>query len=321
MKHKVIFCGTPNIALEILKGLEQIDVEIVGVITQPDKLVGRKQVLTYSPVKEYALTKNYKVIQPVKIKDAFEEIQSLKADFLVTCAFGQFIPDSILNLFKNAINVHGSILPKYRGGSPIQYSILNGDTKTGISLMKMIKKMDAGEVYVIEEIEISDEDDSGTLFEKMATLGKNMIVKHLKNILDEKIKGQQQDETKVTFAYNLSNEQEEIDWTKSNVEIINFIRALSPSPIAFTFLDNERIKIKKARLIKEDENFIMVLKIFQPGEIINLDKEGIIVQCGQGILKILELQREGKKMVSAGAFNFPNSPFFTGAFFGLKKGS
>ncbi|QGS51791.1 methionyl-tRNA formyltransferase [Spiroplasma tabanidicola] len=309
MKYKVIFCGTPPIAVEVLKGLEALNLEIVCVITQPDKMVGRKKVLTPSVVKGYALVKNYNILQPANIKDAFEEIKKYNADFLLTCAFGQFIPENILSLFKNSINVHGSILPKYRGGSPIQYAIMNGDKQTGISLMKMIKKMDAGEVYKTELIDILDEDDSGSLFEKMGKLANQMIQKYLIDIFEKKIVGVAQDESQATFAYNLSNEQEKIDWSKSNIEVLNFIRSQSPLPIAFTYLGDERIKIKKARLVKDDEKYISLLKIFQPGEIIYLDKEGIIVQTGQGIIKILELQRAGKKMGSAGIYKFENSPF------------
>ncbi|QBQ07560.1 methionyl-tRNA formyltransferase [Spiroplasma gladiatoris] len=315
MKYKVIFCGTPNIAVDVLKGLEKIDIEIVGVITQPDKFIGRKKEIKFSEVKQYSLEKKYKILQPIKIKDSYEEIKNLKADFLVTCAFGQFIPQNILDLFKNCINVHGSILPKYRGGSPIQYAIMNGDKQTGVTLMKMIKQMDAGEIYVTEKIDILDTDDSGSLFLKMGSLANKMIEKYLIDIFENKIQGVKQDETKASFAYNLSNQEEKIDWSKSNVEIINFIKSQSPSPIAFTFLNNERIKIKKARLIKEDEIFISLMKIFVPGEIINLDNEGIIVQTGDGILKVLELQRAGKKMGSAGLYNFSNSPFLPTSMF------
>ncbi|AUM62544.1 methionyl-tRNA formyltransferase [Spiroplasma monobiae] len=314
--HKVIFCGTPQISVEILKGLENTGVEIIGVITQPDKQVGRKKEIKFSPVKEYALTKGYTLFQPYKIGDILEDLKKLNPDFMLTCAYGQFITQPILDLFKNCINTHASILPKYRGGSPIQFAIMNGEKTTGISLMKMVKKMDAGEVYYQEEIEIDDEDNSETLFNKMAVLGKRMVEEKLLDIFEEKIKGIDQDESKVTFAYNLKNEQEVIDWNNSAFEINNFIRALSPQPIAFTFINEERIKIKSARVIKDEENLATLDRIFANGEVISTDKEGIIVNTSNGYLKILEIQREGKKMVSASTFNDPNSPIKTGVKFG-----
>ncbi|AGR41004.1 methionyl-tRNA formyltransferase [Spiroplasma taiwanense CT-1] len=305
--YKIIYCGTPDISVEILKGLEKLNLNIVGVITQPDKAIGRKREVIFSPIKQYCLLKGYKIFQPNKILTILDELKKLNPDFLVTCAYGQFIPQNILDLFKNAINVHASLLPKYRGGSPIQFALINGEKKTGISLMKMIKKMDAGEIYFQDEIEIFDEDDSGTLFNKLAIFGRKAVEKYLINIFEKKILGSSQNEEKVTFAYNLSSDQEKIDWSKSAYEINNFIRALSPSPVAFSFLEKERIKIKKTRLISVDEKITTLDKIFEPGEIIFLDNEGIVVYTKNGLLKILELQREGKKMVRAGTFNGQNS--------------
>lgn len=307
--YKVIFCGTPEIAVAILKSLEELNLQIVAIITQPDKLQNRKKEIIYPPVKEYGLTKNYKILQPLKINDMYDEIKDLKADFLITCAFGQFIPQNILDFFKNSINIHTSLLPKYRGGSPVQHALINGDTQTGISFMKMVKRMDAGEVYIQRAIDIDSNDNAGSLFIKITKLAQSMIKKYLIDILDGKIQGKEQNEKEVTFAYNLTNEQEEIDWNKSATEVHNFIRALSPKPGAFTFLKQERIKIKTTRIIKDDEIFIVPQIALIPGMIVNLDKEGIIVSTKVGFIKILELQREGKKPVSAGTFNFPNSPF------------
>ncbi|KAJ3616545.1 hypothetical protein Zmor_011839 [Zophobas morio] len=212
MKNRIIFCGTPDIAAGILESLLEIEsIEVVAVITQPDRFVGRKKVLTPSPVKVVANENDILVLQPEKIGTITLEVQNLKPDFMVTCAYGQFVPQKILDLFKNCINVHGSLLPKYRGGSPIQYSIMNGDEVSGISLMKMIKQMDAGEVYVQEEIKIEPNDNSGSLFLKMTSLGQSMIKKYLSKILSGEIKGKPQDESQVTFAYNKVGEQEKID--------------------------------------------------------------------------------------------------------------
>lgn len=318
-KKKIIFCGTPNIAVGILETLINMEqIEVAAVITQPDKLVGRKKELTPPPVKILAEKNNLKVFQPAKIKDIFAEIEAINADAMVTCAFGQFVPDKILNLFKYRVNVHGSLLPKYRGGSPIQYAILNGDEETGITLMQMVKAMDAGPMFVSEKLKIEASDDSGTLFEKMTSLGKKMIEKYLIDILEGKIEPKDQNDNEATFAYNMIGEAEKIDWTKSAVEIVNFVRAMSPKPIAFTFLKDERWKIAKARVVGSDEPFLCPRKMFFPGEVMAVDKEGIFIQTGQGIIKILEIQRPGKKMVSAGTFKDPNSGIGFGTWFDPK---
>lgn len=307
-KYKIIFCGTPEISADILKTLLKLNVEIVGVISQPDKPVGRKQIIEQTPVKKICLANNLKIIQPNKIKDDFEIIKNMKADFLITCAYGQIIPKTILELFKNCLNVHASLLPKYRGGSPIQFAILNGDKKTGISIMQMVVKMDAGAVYKQEEVMIQKEDDSESLTIKLSKLASKILEKDLLSIFEDKIQKIKQDEEKVTYAYNLKGLGEKINWNLSSIEIVNFIRALSPKPIAYTMLNNERWKIKKARVVNDDEQYISLMKIFRPGEIINTDKEGIFVQTSNGVLKILEIQRPGKKMTNAAVFNDPNSP-------------
>jgi len=233
-KYRVVFCGTPEIAATILKTLLTIkDIEIVGVISQPERPFGRKKELKAPPVKVVALENNLQIFQPEKIETIKDDVAMLKPDFMVTCAYGQFVPDSILNLFKNAINIHASLLPKYRGGSPIQFAIMNGEEKTGISLMKMIKKMDAGEVYVQNAIEIATNDNVGSLFLKMGELGSKMIDKYLLDIFSKKIKGTPQNEDDVTFALNMIGEAEKINWTKKAIEINNFVRAMTPNPTPY----------------------------------------------------------------------------------------
>jgi methionyl-tRNA formyltransferase len=303
MKFKVIFCGTPDISAGILTALLAMEtIEVVAVISQPDRPVGRKKELKPTPVKVVATEHNLPVLQPEKIGQAVEEIKAYGAQFLVTCAYGQIIPERVLNLFTNCVNVHASLLPKYRGGSPIQYAILNGEKETGISLMKMVKAMDAGEVYVQNKIGIADDDNSGTLFLKMEELGKTMITKYLPDILAQKIPGTAQDETGVTFAYNIVGDGEEIKWSKTAPEIHNFVRALTPKPIPFTTLNGERWKVGKTRLLRESEVFPMILKTFNCGEVVKMDKEGFWIYTGAGLIKVLEIQRPGKTMVSAGTF-------------------
>ncbi|WP_031542933.1 methionyl-tRNA formyltransferase [Mesoplasma photuris] len=307
-KIKVIFCGTPKIGAGILSTLiEMKNVDVIAVISQPDKMVGRNKVLTPTPVKKVAQENNIRIFQPSKISEIFDELSLLDYDFLVTCAYGQFVPTKILNLAKiDSINVHGSLLPKYRGGAPIQYAIKNGDSKTGISIMKMVKEMDAGGYYIQEEIDIEDKDDAGSLFEKMTLLGSKMIKENLEKIYVGELKLVDQDESKVTFSKNISTEEEKIDWSKSARDIFNHIRSLSPNPIAHTFINDQRYKIKSSRVLNNDELVISTMNIKKVGEIINFDNEGIIVHTSNGLIKILEIQRPGKQMIDAGLYKKNN---------------
>ncbi|AKU80028.1 methionyl-tRNA formyltransferase [Spiroplasma turonicum] len=299
---KIIYCGTPSISVKPLQALIDLGYEIGFIITQPDKALNRQKKIIVSPLKEFALKNNITIYQPNKVIELLDTIINYEPDFLVTCAYGQFIPDKILNLFKNCINVHASLLPLYRGGSPVQYSLMNGDKETGISLMKMIKKMDAGDVYVQSKICINENDDNGVLFDKLSSLAYQIVKNNINQIFNNEIKPKPQDESKVTFAYNLKNEEEKINWNQSSIQVHNFVRALSPTPIAYTFLENERIKIKKTALIKDDEPLIIPLKLFFPGEIVLIDKKGIIVATMNGYIRILELQREGKKMLESSVY-------------------
>ncbi|ASP28496.1 methionyl-tRNA formyltransferase [Spiroplasma corruscae] len=307
---KIIYCGTPIISLKPLQALEELGYEICAIITQPDKALNRKKTLIKSPIKLYAESKNYKIYQPNLIKDIIDDIKELNADFLVTCAYGQFIPNSILCLFKNCINVHASLLPKYRGGSPVQYSIMNGDKETGISLMQMVKKMDAGDVYTQDSILINLNDDNEIVFRNLGELAYKMVLRDIDKIFNNQIKPFKQDDSEVTFAYNLTNEEERINWNQDSNRVHNFVRALSPSPIAFTYLENERIKIKKTSLIGVNDIIIIPMKIFMPGEIAAIDKSGIIVATKTSFIRIEELQREGKKMLPASIYYKQENAFF-----------
>lgn len=301
-KIKTIFCGTPKISSEVLKTILKMEnIEVLAIVTQPDRPFGRKKILKASETKQVALENNIKIFQPEKIASIKEELIELSPDLMLTCAYGQFIPEGILNIFDKKVNIHASLLPKYRGGSPIQYAILNGDKKTGISLMEMIKKMDAGKVYVQEEIEIDDNDNAANVFEKITNLATEMIQKYLYDIVEGKIKGWEQDDEKATFAYNLSGNEEKINWSKTDEEVYNFIRALTPSPIPYTTLNGERWKIGKARKRSGIDNLDNDdIGEHEPGEIIKFDTEGIWVATSTDPIKILEIQREGRKMINAG---------------------
>ncbi|WP_347938162.1 methionyl-tRNA formyltransferase [Mycoplasma feriruminatoris] len=296
-KIKVVFCGTPKIGSDVLKALiEMNEVEVVLVVSQPDKPVGRKKEIVYTPVKKLALENNLQVVQPEKIGEIYEQLASLEFDFLITCAFGQFIPTKILKLAKiDSINFHGSLLPKLRGGAPIQYAIKNGDKKTGITIMQMVKQMDAGDFYVQQEIDILDSDDSGSLFEKMGQLAYSMCKKYLLDIYNHKFELIKQNEEQITFCKNISSEEEKINWNNTSLDIFNLIRSLSPTPISYTTINNQRYKIKSSKVVEIDNMYKDVI----PGTIIDINKQGIVVKTLDKALLILEIQKEGKKMILA----------------------
>jgi len=235
-KMRVVFCGTPPIAADLLESLMlNDDVEVIGVISQPDKLQGRKQILTPTPVKVSAQKHQLSCFQPEKISDLYVQLQTLKFDFLLTCAYGQFIPSKILKLAQcEALNIHGSLLPRYRGGAPIQRAIMNGETTTGVSLMRMVQKMDAGPVFATLKTSITPDDDSGSLFLKISHLGQKVLTDNLKKIYQGSLLPTPQDSKQISYAPIITPAEEQIDWSQSAEIIKNQIRALSPTPIAYS---------------------------------------------------------------------------------------
>ncbi|QHX35874.1 methionyl-tRNA formyltransferase [Spiroplasma sp. TIUS-1] len=288
---KIIFCGTPKISANILKAIhENKQFEVVGVISQPDKVSNRGMKTQFSEVKKYSLDNGLKLFQPDKMSEIIEEVKLLNADFLVTCAFGKIISEQFLKLFKNCLNFHASLLPKYRGGSPVQFAIMNGDTRTGVCLMQMVKKMDAGGVYCKREIEIGDSDDNEIVFDKLTNAAIEIVSNDLLKVMKGEYEIVPQDESKVTFAFNLKNNEEQIDWTKSAEQIYNFIRALKPKPLAFTYLDGTRINVLDAEL-----PIIVPMIYLPPGTIFSIEKNGMLVMCGGGMINLKVIQKEGKK--------------------------
>lgn len=291
--NKVIFMGTPEFSVPILQALiEDETIEVIGVVSQPDRKVGRKQVLTPPPVKQLATAHDIPVFQPEKLSGS-EEMQKLiemEADLIVTAAYGQFVPTKLLNAPKHrAVNVHASLLPKYRGAAPIHYAVLNGDEKTGVTIMYMEKVMDAGDNISQREIPITDEDDTGKLFEKLSLLGRDLLMDTLPSIFAGKNESIKQNEEHVTFSPMISREQEQIDWTKTARQIFNHIRALRPAPGAYTLLDGERFKIWDS--VEAD-----VTTTKAPGTIHAIDKNDLHVACGDGtVLSLKEVQPAGKK--------------------------
>lgn len=288
---KLVFMGTPAFSVPILEGLLEEGYEVVAVVTQPDRPVGRKKIIIPTPVKEAAVKHGLLVLQPEKISgsEEMEKIIALQPDVIITAAFGQFLPEKLLQApVHGAINVHASLLPKYRGGAPVHYSIINGEKETGVTIMEMIKKMDAGGIYAQESLPITKQDDVGTMFEKLSALGKQLLLKTLPDILNGNLSPRPQDESKVTFSPNITREQEAIDWNKTAEEIDNQVRGMRPWPIAFTTYEQTRWKLLNVEALAEKTTA-------EPGTIIKKDKKNLWIACGkQTVLAIKELQPAGK---------------------------
>ena len=290
-KLRVVYMGTPEFSVEPLKKIDEL-YDVLLVVTQPDKEVGRKKEIVYSPVKKYALENNIEVFQPVKIREDYKRIIECNPDIIITCAYGQIIPKALLDYPKyKCINIHASLLPKYRGGAPIHHSIINGDDYTGVSIMYMDEKMDSGDIIYQEKVKIEDSDNVGTMFNKLSVLGSKMIIKVLPDILDNRIKPIKQDEDKVTYAYNISKEDEKLNFNNSTRNIFNKIRGLNPFPVCYSMLDNKRIKIYSSRIGSSNKDG-------KVGQIINIYSDGIGIKTNDGEIIITELQIEGKKKQS-----------------------
>lgn len=296
---RIIFMGTPEFSVPILEALFESEYEVVAVVTQPDRPVGRKRVLTPPPIKEAALKHQVPIYQPEKISGSkeLEELIALEADLLITAAYGQFLPTKLLNAPKHrAINVHASLLPKYRGGAPVHYAIIEGEKEIGVSIMYMEKKMDAGAVLAQRSIPIEEDDDVQSMFDKLSLLGRDLLMEVLPKLFAEEITPVEQDESKVTFSPNISREEERIDWDQTAEQIANKVRGMRPWPVAHALLDGERCKIWQAK--KTDKETTL-----SPGSIVEWDKKSLFVACGNGtVLKITELQQAGKKKMSINNF-------------------
>lgn len=286
--------GTPDFSVSIAEALVENGFEITAVVTQPDKAAGRGNKLRPSPVKVWAENAHISVFQPEKVRaeEFIDVIEQIKPDLIVTAAFGQIIPKAILDIPEfGCINVHASLLPKYRGASPIQQALMDGEQITGISLMYMNEKMDEGDVIISKSVEILPEDNTGTLFEKLAETGKLVIAEYAGMLQNGKPTGTPQDNTLATYCKKISKEQGNIDWTRDCRDILNTVRAMTPSPGAYTFLNGKRIKIISARINNKINN-----ENENPGKIISDNKTALTVLCGVGALDIVMLQPEGKSV-------------------------
>lgn len=298
---RVVFMGTPMFSVPVLDALIN-NYNVVAVVTQPDKAIGRGGKIGITPIKQLASNHNILVIQPRKIKEEYEEIIALEPDIIITCAYGQIIPKELLDYPKyGCINVHASLLPKLRGGAPIQRAIMNGYKKTGITIMYMDEKMDSGDMIEQEQIEILDTDNYKTLHDKLSKLGSELLIKTLPNILSGNITPVKQNEEDVTYGFNISKEDEKINFTKSKNEIYNQIRGLYGFSGAYCVLAGKRIKVWESKIT--DNHFSNLLD----GEITKIYKEGIGVKVSDGEIIFTEVQPEGKKMMSASSFANGNS--------------
>ncbi|MHA4906088.1 methionyl-tRNA formyltransferase, partial [Streptococcus constellatus] len=285
---KIIFMGTPDFSATVLKGLlESKQYEILAVVTQPDRAVGRKKEIRMTPVKQVAVDHHLAVYQPEKLSrsEELEKIMALSADGIVTAAFGQFLPSKLLDSVNFAVNVHASLLPKYRGGAPIHYAIINGDKEAGVTIMEMVKEMDAGDMIARRAIPIEETDNVGTMFEKLALVGRDLLLDTLPSYLAGDIKPVPQDKNQVTFSPNISPEEERIDWTKTNRQLFNQIRGMYPWPVAHTLLNGERFKIYEATPVEGTG---------QAGEILAIRKKELIVAASEGALSLKTVQPAGK---------------------------
>jgi methionyl-tRNA formyltransferase len=293
---KIVFMGTPDFSVPILQQLIKDGYDVIGVVTQPDRPVGRKKILTPPPVKVEALKHSIPVFQPEKIRqeEELEKILSLNPDLIVTAAFGQILPNKLLEAPKyGCINVHASLLPELRGGAPIHYAIMQGKQKTGVTIMYMVEKLDAGDILTRIEVPIAEEDNVGTLHIKLSTAGAKLLAETLPLLLEGRLTPKPQNNEEATFAANIKREQEKINWTKTGEEIFNHIRALNPWPVAFTTLNGQVLKIWRAEKVSGQN-------VEVPGTIINIESDGFSVSTGnETAIKIIELQPSGKtKMMS-----------------------
>jgi methionyl-tRNA formyltransferase len=289
---KVVFMGTPNFSVKVLKDLHEI-YPVSLVVTQPDKQVGRKKVLTFSPVKETALELGIEVFQPKRIKTDYQRIIEEQPDIIITAAYGQIIPKAILDSPKyGCINVHGSLLPLLRGGAPIQRAIKRLHNTTGITIMYMAQKMDSGDIIKQASIPILSDDTSGTLFEKLSIVGSNLLLEVLPTIFDATNKRVPQDENQVTYAYNLKREEEVINWNLSCEEIDAHVRSFTPTPTVYTTIDDKQLKVLKTSHII---GLPSQMEELENGTIVLIEKEYIGVKVINGLIYISQVQLSGKK--------------------------
>lgn len=293
---RFIFMGTPEISAYVFEEMIKAGCYFVGLIAQPDRPVGRKGELEKVPTKVVAEKYDIPVFQPVKIRKDYEFVKELRPDCIITLAYGQIVPQGLLDIPEyGCLNLHGSLLPKYRGAAPIQYALINGDKVTGMTLMQMVAAMDAGKMYAKKEVVIEDDDNATSLFKKMGVAAKELILENINKYLLGQLDGEEQDESLVSFCPTIKPEQEKLDLSLNVKQIHGWIRGLSDHPGAYFLLEDKKLKVFKSQIINEEESH-------EVGEIIQADKHGFIVQLKGGQLSLLEVQKEGKNRMDYKSF-------------------
>jgi len=293
----IVFMGTPEFAVPSLKALVREGYRIVAVVTQPDRPKGRKRELTPPPVKVVAQSFGIDVMQPVKLRDpeAVEQIASLKPDLIVTAAYGQILPKAVLTMPKHGcINVHASLLPKYRGGAPVHRAVMNGEPVTGVTIMYMVERLDAGDMIAQTEVPITDADTAGTMFEKLSEAGAELLVRTLPDLLAGRVRAVPQNDAEATYAPNLTREDERIRWERSSLELFNQVRGLNPFPGAFTLYNGDVFKVWACRKPSDNDGASAPSGV-KPGTVLQMTDDGIEVKTGTGTIWLTRVQPAGKK--------------------------
>ena len=289
---RVIFMGTPEFSLNVLSMLIE-NTNVIAVVTQPDKIVGKNKEKSFTPIKKLAMEHNIKVLQPEKIRKEYEEVINLKPDLIVTCAYGQIIPEVILSCPKlGCINVHASLLPKLRGGSPLHHAIIDGYDKTGVTIMYMDKGMDTGDIITQSEIDILKTDTVGSIHDKLSILGSELLLKTLPSIINGTNPRIKQDDSLATYCHNISHEEEIIDFNKSVIEIFNKVRGMNPYPVAYFTLDNIVYKVYEVDYEVSDR-----FENKEIGAIVIQDKTNLVIKASDGLIYLKKIKREGKKLM------------------------
>lgn len=301
---KILFMGTPDFAASTLEKIIQSKHEVIGVVTQPDKQKGRGKEVSFSAVKELALKHGITVYQPVKVREPefLKVVEELKPEAIIVAAFGQILPKALLEISTyGCINVHASLLPKYRGAAPIQYSVIDGETETGVTIMYMDVGIDTGDMILQAKTPIAEDETGGSLFDKLAVLGADLLLEALEKIENGTSERIAQDNEKATYVKIINKEMGRIDFSQSAVAIERLIRGLNPWPSAFTMLEGKTLKLWQAKVEQGSASNPKDVPI-TPGEIVEIRKDSIVIMTGEGLLIIKELQLEGKKRMPADAF-------------------
>lgn len=294
MKNKnIVFMGTPDFSVPVLKMLIE-NTNVLLVVTQPDKIVGKDKTVSFNPVKKLALEENIPVFQPMRIRKDFEKLKNLDIDLIVTCAYGQIIPKEVLDMPKyGCINVHASILPKYRGSAPIQWCLFNNDDVTGVTIMYMDEGMDTGDIIKIKEIPILDSDNVGTLHDKLSKLGCNLLLEVLPTIFN-KTNDRIKQGNNYTMAPMIKREDERLDFNEEGKKIIGKIKGLNPWPLANIIINNQEIKVLEAEFVQK--------KVDNTGIIKEIDKKNLGITCKDGIIYLKKIKPSGKKIMEINSF-------------------